>query len=75
MKHDIHSLLNILVNTGIVCIVICGCGCLYLRQSIILQNRQPRNLIPIIYPNIIINGQIYYPQQDHQHRQNNILNI
>lgn len=68
MNHDIHSLLNILVNTGIVCIVICGCGCLYLRESIIRQGsivnvRNRRYINHNIYPNIIINGQLYYPQQ------------
>ena len=71
----LNSFINVLINTGMLSIILCGCGCLYLRQSIISQNRQLRhtrhitNINHHIYPNIVLNGEMYYPQQ----QQNNIL--
>ena len=84
----LESLINVLINTGMLSIILCGCGCLYLRHSIISNSRQIRNtgnpryvtninhnIYPNMYPNIIINGEIYYPQQQQPQQQSNILNI
>ena len=70
MNRDIISLIGVLINTGIVAVILCGCGCFYLRLSIISQNRQiennrHHNHIVNIYPNMLVNEEeLYFPQEE-----------
>ena len=40
MNHDIHALINILTNTGILLVCLCSITCFYLRTSILSQRRE-----------------------------------
>ena len=84
MNNDIHNILNVLINTGIIATILCCCGCFYARQSLILQNRRMESAynrnynrnynneeIINISTNMRINELLYFPQEDVLNSENN----